>query len=147
MGSLSEEWGCDASYATSVVDRLESRGLAERRAVYRGAEGCLVLRDPSPPPPVAVAATAGQPGPSLLPPIAGPTVVEPADPALKAALDRAFTETPSPPHRATKAVVVLRDGSAWDPIGKVYKRLELGDSEYLPAYFAAAAAAASGGGR
>ena len=36
-------------------------------------------------------------------------------------------------------VVMLRDGSAWDPIGKAYKRLELGDSEYLPAYFAAAA--------
>jgi hypothetical protein len=38
-------------------------------------------------------------------------------------------------------VVVLPGGSAWDPIGKVYKRLELGDSEYLPAYFAAAASA------
>jgi hypothetical protein len=37
-------------------------------------------------------------------------------------------------------VVMLADGSAWDPIGKAYKRLELGDSEYLPAYFAAAAA-------
>src|SRR5213594_2934802 len=37
-------------------------------------------------------------------------------------------------------VVMLGDGSAWDPIGKAYKRLELGDSEYLPAYFAAAAA-------
>lgn len=37
-------------------------------------------------------------------------------------------------------VVMLADGSAWDPIGKVYKRLELGDSEYLPAYFTAAAA-------
>lgn len=36
-------------------------------------------------------------------------------------------------------VVMLADGSAWDPIGKVYKRLELGDSEYLPGYFAAAA--------
>jgi hypothetical protein len=36
-------------------------------------------------------------------------------------------------------VVMLGDGSAWDPIGKAYKRLELGDSEYLPAYFAAAA--------
>jgi hypothetical protein len=41
-------------------------------------------------------------------------------------------------------VVVLRDGSAWDVIGKTYKRLELGDSEYIPAYFAAAAAAARG---
>ena len=36
-------------------------------------------------------------------------------------------------------VVVLPSGSGWDPIGKVYKRLELGDSEYLPAYFTAAA--------
>jgi len=44
-------------------------------------------------------------------------------------------------------VVVLRDDSAWDPIGKVYKRLELGDSEYLPAYFAAAAATAGGAPR
>jgi len=37
-------------------------------------------------------------------------------------------------------VVLLPRGSAWDPIGKTYKRLELGDSEYLPAYFAVAAA-------
>jgi hypothetical protein len=35
-------------------------------------------------------------------------------------------------------VVALPDGSAWDAIGKVYKRLELGDSEYLPGFFAAA---------
>ena len=32
-------------------------------------------------------------------------------------------------------VVSLPDGSAWDAIGKAYKRLELGDSEYLPAFF------------
>jgi hypothetical protein len=36
-------------------------------------------------------------------------------------------------------VVTLSDGSAWDSIGKVYKRLELGDSEFLPAFFAWAA--------
>jgi len=41
-------------------------------------------------------------------------------------------------------VVTLADGSAWDAIGKVYKRLELGDAEYLPAFFMAAA---RGGGR
>jgi hypothetical protein len=40
-------------------------------------------------------------------------------------------------------VVALADGSAWDAIGKAYKRLELGDGEYLPAFFASAA----GGGR
>ena len=36
-------------------------------------------------------------------------------------------------------VVLLPSGSTWDPIGKAYKRLELGDSEYLPAFYAAAA--------
>jgi hypothetical protein len=36
-------------------------------------------------------------------------------------------------------VVLLPSGAAWDPIGKAYKRLELGDSEYLPAFFASAA--------
>ncbi len=32
MRSLAEEWACDASNATWIVDRLEARGLAERRA-------------------------------------------------------------------------------------------------------------------
>src|SRR5262245_41748033 len=30
MRSLSEEWGCDASNATWIVDRLEQRGFARR---------------------------------------------------------------------------------------------------------------------
>ena len=30
MRSLAEEWGCDASNATWIVDRLEERGLAAR---------------------------------------------------------------------------------------------------------------------
>lgn len=33
MRALAAEWGCDASNATWIVDRLEQRGLAERRAV------------------------------------------------------------------------------------------------------------------
>jgi len=37
-------------------------------------------------------------------------------------------------------VVRLPGGSAWDPIGKAFKRLELGDSEYLPGFFVQAAA-------
>jgi DNA-binding MarR family transcriptional regulator len=32
MRSLSDEWGCDASNTTWIIDRLEKRGLAERRA-------------------------------------------------------------------------------------------------------------------
>ena len=47
-------------------------------------------------------------------------------------------------YRALPMVVVLPGGSAWDPIGKAYKRLELGDSEYIPAFFAAAAASVGG---
>jgi len=41
-------------------------------------------------------------------------------------------------------VVALADGSAWDAIGKAYKRLELGDSEYLPAFFASASGGRGG---
>ena len=48
--------------------------------------------------------------PPLLPEIAGPAVVEPADLALRAALDRAFEEPDAPPLRRTRAVVVVRDG-------------------------------------
>ncbi|HWE24172.1 MAG TPA: MarR family transcriptional regulator [Myxococcales bacterium] len=33
MRALAAEWGCDASNATWIVDRLEQRGLAERRSV------------------------------------------------------------------------------------------------------------------
>jgi CubicO group peptidase (beta-lactamase class C family) len=75
-------------------------GLATSRSVYRGPLGCLVLRG-DPPAPVALAQT---------PPVPGPDLVEPADPALSAALDRAFEERPAPPFRQTKAVVVMRDG-------------------------------------
>jgi CubicO group peptidase (beta-lactamase class C family) len=48
--------------------------------------------------------------PPLLPEIAGPALVEPSDPALKAALDHAFEEPAEPPFRRTRAVVVVRDG-------------------------------------
>ena len=48
--------------------------------------------------------------PPLLPEIAGPDVVQPSDPALKAALDHAFEEPAEPPFRRTKAVVVVHDG-------------------------------------
>jgi hypothetical protein len=36
-------------------------------------------------------------------------------------------------------VVVLRNGATWDAVGKVFRRFEVGDSEYLPAFFASAA--------
>lgn len=44
-------------------------------------------------------------------------------------------------------VVMLPGGATWDPIGKTYKRLELGDSEYLPAFYAVAAGSGDSGER
>jgi hypothetical protein len=35
-------------------------------------------------------------------------------------------------------VVRLPDGSTWDAIGKLFRRFEVGDSEYLPAFYYAA---------
>jgi CubicO group peptidase (beta-lactamase class C family) len=81
-------------------------GLSESRAVYRGPLGCLVVKDP---PPASETIALGEAAPSLLPEIAGPAVVEPADPALKAALDRTFEE-PGNPQRGTKAVLVVKGG-------------------------------------
>ncbi|TMD43583.1 MAG: MarR family transcriptional regulator [Chloroflexi bacterium] len=43
MGSLAEEWKCDASTATWIVDRLEQRGLAERRPHPSDRRARLVL--------------------------------------------------------------------------------------------------------
>ncbi|CCE03677.1 putative Beta-lactamase family protein; putative 6-aminohexanoate-dimer hydrolase (fragment) [Bradyrhizobium sp. STM 3809] len=51
-----------------------------------------------------------QPQPAALPDIAPPRLVQPATPALAAALDRAFAEPQTPPFRRTHAVVVLKDG-------------------------------------
>jgi CubicO group peptidase (beta-lactamase class C family) len=48
--------------------------------------------------------------PPLLPEIAGPALVDPSGPALKAALDHAFEEPAQPPYRRTKAVVIVHDG-------------------------------------
>jgi len=43
MRSLAEEWNCDASNATWIVDRLESFGLAERRNVPHDRRVKLVV--------------------------------------------------------------------------------------------------------
>ncbi|SRR5213593_1538547 len=46
MGSLATEWFCDASNATWMVDRLEERGLAERRPVPGDRRVKLVVLTP-----------------------------------------------------------------------------------------------------
>ncbi len=83
-------------------------GHFSSRAVYRPGLGCLIVRDSRPVDtgrPPADQATA-----QLLPDVAGPALVEPANPGLKAALDHVFTDVPGAPPRWLRAVVVLKDG-------------------------------------
>ena len=46
LRSLAEEWQCDASTATWIVDRLEAKGLAERRPHPSDRRARLVLLTP-----------------------------------------------------------------------------------------------------
>ena len=43
MRALAEAWGCDASNATGMIDRLETRGLAERRTIATDRRVKLVV--------------------------------------------------------------------------------------------------------
>jgi len=84
-------------------------GFGGSHAVYREGFGCYLdhgdaVADLSVPPADA------KPSPALLPDIAGPAAVAPVNPQLTAALDRAFAEPEQSPMRATKAVVVVKDG-------------------------------------
>jgi len=83
-------------------------GGGQSRAIYREGLGCYLAQggeavDVSLPP-VGGEVRAG------LPEIAGASPVEPANPELRLALDRAFAEPAQPPFRHTKAVVVIKDG-------------------------------------
>ncbi len=80
-------------------------GVFRSRAVYRGVEGCLVVQGPVKEPASAPPPTAG-----LLPPLAGPDVVTPTDPALVAALDHEFANPGPEGPRLTKAVVIVHGG-------------------------------------
>src|SRR6185312_2604789 len=100
------------------VDRAERMvetsvlGLLGSRAAYHEGLGCVQLHGSREPYllKIDIDALRKPKHPPLLPEIAGPAVVEPEDPALKAALDHAFEEPTSPPFRRTKAVVVIHDG-------------------------------------
>jgi CubicO group peptidase (beta-lactamase class C family) len=88
-------------------------GLFGSRAVFHDGFGCVLLHGASEPYSLKsdIAALKVPKTPPLLPEIAGPALVEPADPGLRAALDHAFEEPMAPPFRRTKAVVVVHDGS------------------------------------
>jgi len=76
------------------------------RAVYRGAEGCLVVQGA-----VREPAASPLPASAVVPSIAGPEVVAPTDPALIAAVDGAFAEPGVGGQlRQSRAVVIVHDG-------------------------------------
>jgi CubicO group peptidase (beta-lactamase class C family) len=83
-------------------------GFGRSHAVYREGFGCYLDHGD------AVANISvpvdAKPSPALLPDIAGPAPVALVNPQLAAALNRAFAEPEQPPLRATKAVVVVKDG-------------------------------------
>jgi DNA-binding MarR family transcriptional regulator len=47
MRSLADEWACDASTATWIIDRLESKGFAERRSHAPDRRVKLVVLTPA----------------------------------------------------------------------------------------------------
>ena len=95
--------------AARTVD-ASTLGLFRSRAAFHDGLGCVEQHGQKKPylPKSDVEALKAKTLPSL-PEIAGPAVVEPSDPALKAALDHAFEEPPTPPFRRTKAAVVVHD--------------------------------------
>jgi len=97
---------------TAKIVDASVAGLFESRAAFHEGFGCVMLLGSEQPYLLRsdIEALKTPKAPSLLPEIAGPKVVEPADPALKAALDHAFEEPDAPPFRRTKAVIVVRDG-------------------------------------
>jgi CubicO group peptidase (beta-lactamase class C family) len=87
-------------------------GLHDSHAEFREGFGCVLVHGPHEPYLLKsdIEALRTPKTPPLLPDIAGVELVDPSDPALKAALDHAFEEPAKPPFRRTKAVVVVRDG-------------------------------------
>ncbi len=83
-------------------------GGFESRAGHGDATGCRMLHA-GPMPDDQIEPAEESQGPPLLPAIAGGQMVEPSDPRLRAALDRAFAEPAKPPFRRTKAVVVVHE--------------------------------------
>jgi CubicO group peptidase (beta-lactamase class C family) len=100
----------DLDRTARTVD-ASTLGLFRSRAAFHEGFGCVDMHGSNAPYLLKsdVAALKAK-TPASLPEIAGPAVVEPSDPALRAALDHAFEEPAAPPFRRTKAVVVVHDG-------------------------------------
>jgi hypothetical protein len=88
-------------------------GAFESRAVYRGEYGCMILHSDEPRDagigdlPSRTMPTSAMPA-SLS--TAGSLEIQPRQPQLEAALDRAFAEPAKPPYRWVKAIVIVHQG-------------------------------------
>jgi CubicO group peptidase (beta-lactamase class C family) len=82
-------------------------GLGRSHAVYRNGAGCYLDHGGAA---AEIVVPPVDHEPALLPDIAGPAPVQPANPQLTAALDRAFAEPEQPPFRHTRAIVLMKDG-------------------------------------
>jgi CubicO group peptidase (beta-lactamase class C family) len=90
--------------------RATLAGAFASRAVYRNGLGCVQAPAGSPAPSgMPVTEKSGEKPVAEGPDIAPPRIVEPANPRLRSALDRAFAEPEAGPQRATKAVVIFHD--------------------------------------
>jgi CubicO group peptidase (beta-lactamase class C family) len=86
-------------------------GAFGSRAAYHDGRGCIVEGETEAADATVPRDILTSPGSAaLLPEIAGPAPVTPADDRLRAAIDAAFAEPDRPPSRWTKAVVVVHDG-------------------------------------
>jgi hypothetical protein len=107
MGLITPALTYEVDPAAREVRTTVAGGFASR-AVDRDVAGCVLVHDV---PPASLPADFTLPDvPPSLPAMAGPTVVEPESPALRAALERAFAETEASPHHWTQAVVVAHAG-------------------------------------
>ena len=91
---------------------VSAAGLLASHAIFREGLGCVLVHGSSEPYVLKsdIEALKVPKAPPLLPAIAGQEIVQPSDPALRAALDHAFEEPAEPPFRRTKAVVIVHDG-------------------------------------
>lgn len=94
--------------ATNTVD-VSVLGLMASHAVFRDGVGCVLRHGSQAPYQLRsdIDAPKEPKTPPLLPEIAGPDLVEPADPALKAAAVSCLRGTDAPPYRRTEAVVIV----------------------------------------
>ena len=94
-----------------AVTTASIAGAFASRVVYRDRLGCVLVKQGSDTDEQAPVILGRDEDPSvpILKEIAPPSVVEPTEPRLRAALDEAFAETGQPPHRFTAAVVVVSD--------------------------------------